>query len=338
MLYLINPQFINVEKTTVTDKDNVLEKYRFKTIETVSVKTKKPFFRYLATLTGSNEAPGVNLDFFAINPDEFCIWECVNGVVPSVSPNENKPGQNNVNIRTMNVGEERADTVTVIMAIPFSGILKQIPKSKDYRILTGCIVRSSEGITFGNREYTSVLYLVMTMNPALYDKNHKFHKEKAELVVQSYQIPSGASGNIECTIETTVVEFHSENGIVYLDTNETLDCQINVEEVLDIHPTWFTYRPTNKKGVSKTSSNASKDKKTSKPSKEYKEASRKSESKLDEMIKKSNADFNKGGKHRYSDNKPFSFEESFDDGRPKSKRKGNKGKKGKNKRRYDDYE
>ena len=327
MLYLINPQFMNVETSTVTDKDNTLIKYRFKTLETVSVKTKKPFFRYLATLTGDTNTP-IDTDFAYMEVEDFNVRRDGAGLVSSVVPNETKPGQNSVYIRTIKDGEDRDDTTVVIMAIPFSGILKQIPKSKDYRILTGCIVRSSEGITFEDKEYTSVLYLVMTMNPALYDKNHRHHIYEASITVDAYQIPSGTSGDIECSIDSMKITF-SEDAVVSMTKSETLDCQINVEEVLGIHPTWFTYKPAKK-------ADASKDKKSSKPSKEFQNAANKSETKLDEMIKKSNQSYGKGNKNRSG--KYFNgFEESFDDGRPKSKR--NKGKNGKNnKKRRNDFD
>lgn len=332
MLYLINPQFINMETSTKTENDNTILKTRFKTIKTVSVKTKKPFFRYLATLTGSRCFDNTDYDSitdFDYDKDDKCY-------TTSTIPNKVKPGQNDIYIDTVNDGENPHDATVVIMAIPFSGILKQIPKSKDYRILAGCIVRSSEGITFEGKDYTSVLYLVMTLDPAFSDKLHKHHKNIISITVESYQIPSGTSGNIECTVETRTFNFY-DHGDVGMGTDETLDCQINVEEVLGIYPTWFTYRPNKKSDAKKTESSTPKDnKKASQPSKEFKEASRKSESNLDEMIKKSDMNSNKGGKSPR--NRSFMFEESFDDGRPKSKRKGNKGKNNNKRRNNYDYD
>ena len=113
-------------------------------------------------------------------------------------------GKNSNTVVRLSQGDYKYDNDVYLIAIPYSGIMVPIHGSKDYRIYRGVTVRAAKRtIEFEGKKYNKIAFLVLTVNPKVFDESNKFFKDHIDFSIETYNLENG-DGDEKKTVKTTV--------------------------------------------------------------------------------------------------------------------------------------
>ena len=250
----------------------------------------------------------------------------------SVNIRTNDYGKSSVRIKADN--KNRFDANLFVIAFPFNGIIKPIPESKQYRIYKGLISMSSDySVSFNNKKYKKVFYLLIEPNMNLFKEEHEYHTDSIQIDFESFTLTKDKNNqNSENKTAVETMKFIITKDGTSTEWDKKVVDQIDTNQFRDM-PLYTTYvkkekgkeatteRPQTHKTMIKTRDDNSK---------RFYNTAANPESKpqdLESMMKSAFKEEKSKSKKR-----SFSFYKDEDDDRP-TKRHGNKGKKSKNKKR-----
>ena len=273
----------------------------------------------------------------------------------SLKVTENSRGIPQVTVRCLKDNSENKSDIYVI-AFPFNGMITPIPEDPKYRIYKGMIMSSVRPFYFNGRRYRKILYLVIEPHRALFDKNHKHHTDVINLTLESYAIYKDKETGEEKTNHET---FHldmcaasSMHGWDYETMNEAYRIETNPDM-----PLWTTFKfnakDSDNKGSRRADNQFIQDKKPdtrNQSAHKFKNGQKGGYVDGNTYITKNKNGIRKevpihGGDSRKSNKRDLDTmmkdsgmfdDDKFDRGNRYDRKTKNGGKKGKNKRRFDD--
>ena len=158
----------------------------------------------------------------------------------SLKVTENSRNIPQVTVRCLKENSENKSDIYVI-AFPFNGMITPIPEDPKYRIYKGMIMSSVRPFYFNGRRYRKILYLVIEPHCALFDKNHKHHTDVINITLESYAIykdkETGEEKTNHETFHLNMMESSFSSDWTYETMNEAYRIETNPEK-----PLWITFR------------------------------------------------------------------------------------------------
>ena len=270
MIQIINEELFNVTSKREENENGEFFKTAYHTAFSVkNEKTGKMVQRIITTAISPSEDPNIgNM---------------------SVYTTTNKSGNPNVSLRT----SERytSDTDVFLIAIPFNGFIQEIEKSSNYRIYRGFVVHSDKkNIKFNGQTYKKVAYMMVTINSKVFDEEHKYHTDKIDLTINTFNLESDGASDEKQTVQTTTsISFTNNNGDILVDVVrdsavvEPVDANdFKNKAIFPIFRDNKAKRPRNNN---------------------FKERKQEASTSLDSMIDKFNRDYKDNQKSSYNNNK-----------------------------------
>ena len=158
----------------------------------------------------------------------------------SLKVTENNRGIPQVSVRCLKEGYDNKSDIYVV-AFPFNGMIQPIDADPTYRIYKGLIMSSVRPFYYNGRRYRKILYLVIEPHRALFDKNHKHHTDVINITLESYAIykdkETGEEKTNHETFRLDMCAASSMTGWDYETMNEAYRIETNPEK-----PLWITFR------------------------------------------------------------------------------------------------
>lgn len=153
---------------------------------------------------------------------------------------DNAKGIPTVSVRCLRNDSPNKSDLYVI-AFPFNGMILPIPEDPCYRIYKGMIVPSVRPFYFNGRRYRKILYLVVEPHRALFNSDHKHHKDYICMEINSYAIyKDRETGNERTNHEKLSIKFEPE--IVYPNWEyETMPEAMRIDPNMST-PLWTTFK------------------------------------------------------------------------------------------------
>ena len=151
-----------------------------------------------------------------------------------------------VNVMTLESGKKKVsikssdrnkyDSRIFMIAIPYNGFAEPIEHTNLYRIHKGLIAKSSKRnivLEKDGQTYKKVLYLMVTLNEAVFLEEHKYHTDEIVLKFVTYNLESrkneDTSETVNETVKTTVFITFTKDGASYNTFSETVS-PVNAED------------------------------------------------------------------------------------------------------------
>ena len=114
------------------------------------------------------------------------------------------------------------ESYVVLVALPFNGFAEPLPETTDYRIHRGMFVKSDrKTILCNGKKYKKVLYLLVEVNAARFDPEHRNYAEELKLVFSSYNLET--TPEAVNTIKTTSCVTFRKDAWGYDETSVQVD-------------------------------------------------------------------------------------------------------------------
>lgn len=138
--------------------------------------------------------------------------------------NRGGKGESQLPLKCFADGEAQFDSELFLIAIPFNGTLDIIPKSYDYRILGGTIVKSQYKniqIEGDSTKYNKILYLAVSPDSRkLYDADHSYHKDSIDVNITWYNVePNQGQRDSDSVKHTTTISIYVDKELENLTYN-----------------------------------------------------------------------------------------------------------------------
>lgn len=158
----------------------------------------------------------------------------------SIKVVDNVKGIPTVSVRCLRPESQNKSNLFVI-AFPFNGMLLPIPEDPCYRIYKGMIIPSVRPFYFNGRRYRKILYLVVEPHMALFNPEHKHHKDVISVKLDSYAIYKDRETGDEKTNHETLTVNIQENTSEAVWEYDTMDESYRIAPNVDT-PLWTTFK------------------------------------------------------------------------------------------------
>lgn len=171
----------------------------------------------------------VEYNFKDIIESNSNIITCNKNVSYSIGTYINQKGSESEIVELHNTGGSGANLF--VIALPFNGILKNIPSDPKYRILKALILKDNSSEEWATR---SILYLVLHINYGLFAPKHPYHTDKIHLEFSAFNKMKReeVSSYIDITNDDVVISQERFTDLL----NPTF---INIKN----DPVWVIYNP-----------------------------------------------------------------------------------------------
>ena len=170
-------------------------------------------------LKKQDKKPGKQIITKIISPSED--YNAENTAINTLPLNS---GRNRVSIKSSE--RNKYDSRIYMLALPFNGFAEPLEDTHLYKIHKGMIARSPKrNIGLNGLSYKKVLYLMLTLNEAVFAEDHKYHTDEIVLKFVSYNLESKQDGEAEnaTTVKTTITVTFTADGVDYEMVSETVD-------------------------------------------------------------------------------------------------------------------
>lgn len=173
-------------------------------------------------IRGKEKTPGKQLITKIISSDEN--YNANNTAVSVLKLNS---GNKKISIKSSE--RNKYDSRIYMIALPFNGFAEPLEETHLYKIHKGMIARSNKrNIKLDDGTYKKVLYLMVTLNEAVFSEDHKYHTDEIVLKFVSYNLESLDDGT-STTIKTVITVTFTENHVEYVTDSTDVD-PINQDE------------------------------------------------------------------------------------------------------------
>lgn len=158
----------------------------------------------------------------------------------SIKVVDNNKGVPTVSVRCLRPDSQNKSNLFVI-AFPFNGMLLPIPEDPCYRIYKGMIIPSVRPFYYNGRRYRKILYLVVEPHMALFNPDHKHHRDSITIKLDSYAIYKDRDTGDEKTNHETLTISIQENSSESVWDYDTMDESYRITPNADT-PLWTTFK------------------------------------------------------------------------------------------------
>lgn len=142
------------------------------------------------------------------------------------------PENNNTNfVRIAQAETYKFDTDVYLIAIPFSGIIKPMEKTYDYRIYKAFVAKSDKfDINVNGKSYNKIAYMIVSLNNNLFKEDNEYHKDKLELVFETFSLVAIEDQDIKQSVKTSYIISFTKDGNYEVDIKTENVENINSKE------------------------------------------------------------------------------------------------------------